>query len=195
MTAFSIRTLARRLLVPKSGQDGDIRPAGTRRTDAAEAAERKINAPGGFAVLRRHRAIGWDMDGTLIGHDAAPLLHDFIRSHPELRHVIVTFRSHGLETMLWRDLAAYATAPAPACFEAVINMDDDIFASFQRWRRWRDAGRHAGPPAPVEERYLAWKGRLCAERGLTVLVDDMTEHVRPGCARHDVALLHPDDFL
>lgn len=149
----------------------------------------------GFAVLRQHRAIGWDLDGTLLGHSAAPRLHAFIRAHPGLRHVIVTFRSRGLATMLWHDLAAAPTAPPPSSFEAALSMDDDIFTSFHSLRRLRDLGRHAGPPTPVEACYLTWKGRLCAEHGLTVLVDDMTDLVRPGCERHQVTLLHPDDFL
>lgn len=149
----------------------------------------------GFAKLHGYRAIAWDLDGTLIGHPASPRLHSFIRSRPELRHVIVTFRARKLEAMLWQDLANTGTAPAPSCFETVLAMADDLYEAFHRFRRLRRLGRHAGPPTPVEAAYVTWKGEACAAHGLTVLVDDMPDLVRPGCELHRVALLHPDDFL
>jgi hypothetical protein len=44
-----------------------------------------------FSILDGHAAIGWDFDNTLIGHAKSQAIHEYIRAHPEKRHVIVTF--------------------------------------------------------------------------------------------------------
>ncbi len=132
---------------------------------------------------------------TLLGHAASPALHDFIRNNPQTRHLIITFRAHGAQAEIWSDLARVTGTADPACFAAVVNIDDDLAAHFQRLARHRKAGLFAGPLAPAELAYLTWKGRICAEHGATVLIDDMTEHVRRGCELHGVALFHPNALL
>ncbi|MCW3476742.1 hypothetical protein [Limobrevibacterium gyesilva] len=148
-----------------------------------------------FTELRRHRAIAWDFDDTLIGHRSSPLLHAFIRSHRHIRHVIVTFRSHGMQHGVWHDLAAYAAAPEPACFDAILNIPDETYEAFERIFRWREAGLYVGPMTEAERSYLGWKGAVCAQHGLTILIDDNTAHVRLGCDKHEIALFHPDQFV
>jgi hypothetical protein len=148
-----------------------------------------------FAILSGHAVIAWDLDMTLLGHQASPALHNFIRSNPQARHLIITFRAHGAQAEIWSDLAAATGTADPSCFAAVVNIDDELAGHFQRLARQRHAGLFAGPLAPAELAYLTWKGRICAEHGATVLIDDMTEHVRRGCEMHGVALLHPDTLI
>lgn len=145
--------------------------------------------------LGLHGVIAWDVDLTLIGHPASPWMHDFIRRTPQIRHLVVSFRAHGAELSVWDDLEGVPGAAARSCFAALHTIDHDLAARFQRLARHRRAGLYAGPPCPDEMRYLTWKGRICAEAGAGVLIDDMTEHVRLGCEAHGVALLHPDAFL
>lgn len=147
-----------------------------------------------FSALRGHAAIGWDLDMTLVGHPASGALHDFIRATPHIRHVIVTFRPTSTHETVWADLAKLPTAPAAHCFLAAETIDDELAASFQRLRRYRAQGLYAGPHSPSETLYFHWKGEVCARWGATVLVDDMIDHVRLGCAANSIQLLHPDVF-
>lgn len=145
--------------------------------------------------MRRHSAIGWDLDLTLIGHKASAAMHDFIRSTPDIRHVIITFRSHGLQDRVWSDLEAELGAAPRSSFAAVANIDDATVFGFRRVNQHRRTGRILGPLSPAEVLYRTWKGRACAELGATVLIDDMTEYVELGCKLHGIELLHPDAFL
>src|SRR3954452_16453368 len=78
--------------------------------------------PTTIARLGTHLDIGWDFDGTLIGHAASPILHDFIRSRRAIRHVIVTFRGSCDAGRLWDDLALHETAPERSCFDQVLSI-------------------------------------------------------------------------
>ena len=149
-----------------------------------------MDEPDPFAELRRHAVIAWDLDDTLIGHPASPALHAFIRATPDIRHLIVTFRSHRVAETIWRDLKG----PERELFFAAETIDDEVAAQYQRLHRQRATGLFAGPLCAAELVYLLWKGAVCARRGAGVLVDDLTEQVRLGCARHGIVLLHPDAF-
>jgi hypothetical protein len=140
--------------------------------------------------LRRYRCIGWDLDDTLIGHPASPAMHDFIRTTPEITHLIITFRTAA--DSVWPDLARAAVALPPSCFKTVETMDPALAAGFLRLQRQRQLGLYAGPMAFCELEYRSWKGRTCARHGAELLIDDMTDHVSPGCERHGITLLHPD---
>ena len=143
-----------------------------------------------FAVLHDHAVIAWDLDDTLVGHRAAQAMAAYIRATPEKRHVIVTFRGASQRDRVWRDLAPLDRSH----FAALETTDDAEAALVQRLLRQRARGLLAGPETAEETAYLHWKGRVCARLGASVLVDDMTELVRQGCAAHDILLLHPDRF-
>lgn len=147
----------------------------------------------GFERLRRHRCIGWDLDNTLLDHPASPAMHDFIRAAPDITHLIITFRTS--QATIWSDLAQLANAAPPSCFAAVETMDPALSASFLRLQQQRQRGLYAGPMAFCELEYRSWKGRVCARHGAGLLIDDMTEHVSPGCERHAITLLHPDALV
>jgi hypothetical protein len=67
----------------------------TRTVNPAVSAAANVNRgdlrpnPATMARLATHLDIGWDFDGTLVEHSAAPFLHRFIRDHRAIRHVIV----------------------------------------------------------------------------------------------------------
>ncbi len=164
-----------------------IRPDGSIRARGWSA--------GLYGQLRQHRAIAWDVDYTLYGHPASPNLHAFIVAHPDIRHVVVTFRSHGEEDEVWDELAEYPHAPAEACFDGVLNISDEAHVDYHDASGRRARLQHADPLSPAELHYLEWKGWTCAQNGLTLLVDDMTALVTRGCEKHGIELLHPDQFL
>lgn len=154
-----------------------------------------------YSILDQHRAIGWDFDNTLIDHPSSPEIHRYIRAHPEKRHLIVTFRSFGWQDRVWSSLAAYPGAPGRECFAGLVNMDDARFVpavpeegAHVEHARAHDAIRLIEGKLLITDvdSYLEWKGLMCRELGLTILVDDKPEHVLAGCAKHGIAHIHPD---
>jgi hypothetical protein len=145
-------------------------------------------------LLPQH-AIGWDFDGTLVDHPAAGLMHEFIKATPDRTHYIITFRTHGLITALPDDLATYPSAPPLDAFREVKSVPADRWVAFERSRLMRRSGVLKGPMTEDEIFYVEWKGKVCRDLGLAVLVDDNTEHTRPGCEKYGIDLIHPDLFI
>lgn len=150
-----------------------------------------------FTALRRHHGIAWDFDETLVDHPASIRLQAFIVANPQIHHVIVTFRSHGMERRVWDDLARYPDAPTEAAFAGMINISNRAYEAFSRDNDARVDGLKplTGPLTPAELYYVNWKGRMAAQHGLTALVDDRTEQVAAGCQTYGITLFHPADFL
>jgi hypothetical protein len=141
-----------------------------------------------FSTLLEHNATGWDIDGTLLGHPNSRRMADFIRATPEKRHVLVTFRSHELVPRIWVDLFREPTRLTEKDFSGLVRMQDAMFE-----REYNMGRSPAGLFIPTQN-YLEWKGKMCNDYGLTVLVDDATDQVRPGCDRYGILHIHPDDL-
>jgi hypothetical protein len=147
------------------------------------------------ARLALHMDIAWDFDGTLVDHPASPLLHQFIRAHRGIRHVIITFRTHGMESLVWSELARHRAAPPRSCFDGVLNVPDEMWERVSDRRKRLGLVRHLVPPFAAELQYRRWKGWACQKHAITALVDDMPAMVASGCRRYGIALFHPKDFL
>jgi len=146
-------------------------------------------------VLLGMDAIGWDFDGTLIDHANSRMFHEFILAHPDKRHVILTFRTHGYQNSMFRDmLLAYPDAPGPDKFSDVKNIADKAWMEFTKYNDRRLVGRLSGPLTPWEEYYVEWKGMMCRDLNLPVLVDDMPNHVLPGCEKYNVIYINPSEL-
>jgi hypothetical protein len=143
-------------------------------------------------LLSPHVVIGWDVDGTILDHPKARLMHDYIRDHPEKRHIVVTFRSHGWEKVVWDDINEHHEdfPLEPGLFQGILNVPNATYAAYELARKTTLLGMD--DPRIVE--YLEWKGRMCSENGITVLVDDLTDVVIRGCDRYGVTHVHPDWF-
>jgi hypothetical protein len=125
--------------------------------------------------LTNFSRIGWDVDDTLIGSRHADEIADYIRTNSRgQQHFIITFRSHGMQHRVFPDLAAYGIDASH--FVSLTNCPDAVYEA-------------QGEP------YREWKGSICATLGIEVLVDDDTENVCPGCDKHGVAHVHPDDLF
>jgi hypothetical protein len=162
--------------------------------DGNNAEELRLN----FATIDRlatHMDVGWDLDGTLVGHSLSPFLHRFIRDHRAIRHVIVTFRTRLMEAQVWSELAQFRTAPDRSFFKGVLHVPDDVISDVVLRRERLGFVRHLAPFSAAEQRFRHWKGQACWEHGLTALVDDMTGMVGTGCRRYGVELFHPSDFI
>ncbi len=125
--------------------------------------------------LANFKRIGWDVDDTLIGSRHADEIADYIRNNPlHQQHYIITFRSHGLQDRVFYDLKANGLDEIH--FVSMSNCPDAIYEG-------------------QGEAYREWKGAICAELGIEVLVDDDTENVVAGCNKHGIAHIHPDHLF
>lgn len=147
-----------------------------------------------LADLANYPAIGWDFDQTLIDNPNAPRFWGLIHRHEHIRHYIITFRSHGLEASVFRELAQYPGAPDPTAFTEVINIGNAYWTADRRARLTRDLRQLAGlsslPLSTAELFYQRWKALVCQQHGIPVLVDDNVEHTLPGCEHYGVRLFH-----
>jgi hypothetical protein len=145
--------------------------------------------------LHRFPSIGWDFDGTLIDHPKSPLMHEFILSNPDKRHLILTFRTHGMQTTMFREMQQkYPDAPGPDCFAAIHNIPDSAWERFFQTAQRRRLHLIDGPLTPWEEYYVEWKGMTCQREHLPIMIDDKAEHVLPGCEKYGILYLHPDEL-
>lgn len=157
-----------------------------------------------FSILDQHEAIGWDFDGTLIRHSRSEAMHAYILANPNKKHVIVTFRTFGWQERVWQHLAeTYPQAPARELFQGVVNIGEDRFFAVDSecdsrigLHRQHDALRTIDGKIYLTDiqSYVHWKGEACRHHGLSVLVDDMRDLVLPGCRRHGIEYLHPDEL-
>jgi hypothetical protein len=147
------------------------------------------------AALSPYNAIAWDFDETLIDCPASPILWDFIKNNSGIKHVIVTFRSHGLEHAIWRDLERRGAPIGQFDFDGIISVDYDVWEAHNECEEQRRGGALTGPLTESERAYIEWKGEACHENGLSVLVDDKTVHVKQGCDKYGIALFDPLTFL
>lgn len=140
-------------------------------------------------------AIGWDFDGTLIDHPNSSLIHEFILDHPDKHHYIVTFRTHGLQNTMFREMQKhYPDAPGEEAFAGTRNISDIAWEHFNHLNQLRVVNRLTGPLRPWEEYYVEWKGMICHQLNLPVLVDDLEALVLPGCEKYGIKYLHPDEL-
>jgi hypothetical protein len=111
---------------------------------------------------------------------------EFIKATPMKRHVIVTFRTHGMEDVVWRDLAAETRLVGPENFAGVLNIADQDWMNYSDALALRRLGCLPDEPTPAEVHYLGWKGQTCRQNRLTAMVDDDIGLVMNGCEQHGV---------
>lgn len=130
-------------------------------------------------LLDEHAAIAWDLDGTLVDGPRQVFLGAYLRGRRDKLHHLATFRR---SSRLGEVAAALAGVGLGMDLFAGVNFCPD---------RLRDAFDVGGDPALVRE-FRRWKGRVAAEHGCTVLVDDDADLVGDGCRLH--AVVHVDSW-
>lgn len=131
-------------------------------------------------ILDGHDVIAWDMDGTLIDGSHSAVFRDYIAARTDKIHHVVTFRTpRRWVEEVYEELEGYGVS------------------------RDRLAGVH-GVPLRLYEAYVRkdpvltgefvrWKGLKARKIGASVLIDDMSELVVPGCVEHGIRFLHAED--
>ena len=147
-----------------------------------------------FDKLATFPSIGWDFDKTLVGSEASPHLHRFITDHPDIKHYIVTFRTHGLVQSIPFDLQI-ADAPPLNRFSGVLSIPQEYWVDNECALRDRRSGILTGPLTEEEILYKTWKGFICQKNSIPVLVDDDTTNTIIGCEKYSVLLVDPLDLI
>ena len=132
----------------------------------------------------RHERLGVDFDGTLVDHDRSALIQQYILDHPEKDFHIVTFRSHGMQDRIERDLWSSSKDTGVditlAAFTGIHNIQDGLYESHLALK---------GDP-----NYWAWKAVKCAQLSCTIMIDDMAEQIYKECISRGIEIVSPDDF-
>lgn len=149
----------------------------------------KLYQNGLFEKIKHHRVVAWDVDGVLLGHSRSPDFHKLITENPfDQEHVVVTFRTHGLQPLIFQDLNNHyrETAPQEKHFQNVMCCPGDLWQSVFQTQKVN--------PLDLTE-YRHWKGHACHGQMADVLIEDDFYHTELGCRYYDIDLIHPDDFL
>lgn len=132
--------------------------------------------------LQRFKKIAWDFDGVLFDSARQSDFHHYIRANAlQQKHLLITFRSSGLEDLIWSDLASCDARLSDDHFERVVSVPHSL------WLERASDGGHSLA-------YREWKGQVAASLGAEVLIDDDRDHVMPGCLRYGVEYYHPLDL-
>lgn len=144
----------------------------------------------------KYAKIGIDFDETLIDHEYSADLWDFIAKNPyNQEFYIVTFRSGGLELRIWDDLAIRGSRLEPRHFAGVLTCPHEIWRDFHYGDAATTTPKLITSLAALDHPYLEWKGMVCADNEIEILVDDMPDMVLGGCRKHGVEYVHPDDII
>lgn len=157
------------------------------------------------AKLNAHKAIGVDIDHTLINGPNSFFLQRWVEEHyQEIDLHLVTFRT-GLDySMIERDIAFFGMRLD--MFKGVHGIPEEISSPFwslmqkvgergkvheKKWLRTLEF--HKVTTTMYDELYngvSVWKGMKCKELGLTALIDDLETMVLPGCTLHGVEFIN-----
>jgi hypothetical protein len=146
-----------------------------------------------FEKLKDHSIVAWDVDGVLLNHTLSLDMHNFISANPyNQTHHIVTFRSHGSELRIFADIGTLHknTVLKENNFASVSSIPKALYES-----QFRYVGQLLLPNPGGVEKFQSWKGEIAKSLGATVLIDDETANVLPGCHKHGIMHHHPDEFL
>ncbi len=140
--------------------------------------------------------IAWDFDETLVESPASETLQEFIKTHPEIEHYIITARSGSyLVGSMMPELAQYPAKLNASNFTKIITSDHAKHTEYQQARAARKSGQLTGPLIPIEIYEFTIKGKLCHELGIPVLVDDNIPRSKMGCDKYGIKMVLPLDCI
>ena len=128
------------------------------------------------------------MDNTLVDSPASVYLNEFIRNNPTIDHYIITFRTHGLVSAIPFDLLKYGTDIS--LFKQILSISKEAWVE----NEVALLKRKSNPNMPItreEIYYKTWKGRICSEHNIPVLIDDDEKNTKPGCDMYNIILIDP----
>lgn len=152
-------------------------------------------------IINKHSSIAWDMDHTLVNGPNSAYFLDYIRSHPEKTHNIITFRDNSWANMILSELAQVGF-DARTHISAIYNCPEDIHDSFmvksneitEIFQFMQSRSMSSENFDKNVQLFPLWKGFKCKNIGATVLIDDMPELVLPGCEKYGIEYVNALDL-
>jgi hypothetical protein len=154
-------------------------------------------------VLKKHKVIGLDFDGTLFDSSISRALCEYVIANQGVKDFyIVTHRTHQLVPHIWDDFRAYATygkgpRMVESMFAGVCTPDDDLYVRFKQRQDERKNGliEPDALPTPDETAWLFFKGAACKRTGATIMVDDLPGVVQPGCLFYNIEFIDVNSIV
>lgn len=126
--------------------------------------------------LLEHDVIGLDMDNTLIDAGAySDALVNFVKQNPNKTYHVITFR----DLYNWSRDSSIAELKVKAALEIGEHFEDIHFCD-----EWKND----------DFDLPNWKGWVSVKLGCTIMIDDRTDWVEPGCKKYDVAFINTFDL-
>lgn len=147
-----------------------------------------------FMDLDGFNSIGWDLDETMIDHPNSGKIQNYIKEHPEKNHYIITFRTHEMVDYIFTDISRYPQRLTRKNFKGVFHIEEDAWEKYERMKHLRFNNLKYGPITPEEIYYKTWKGKICKENNIPVLIDDRKDDVIMGCNKYGIEYFHPNDL-
>jgi hypothetical protein len=160
-------------------------------------------------ILNNHKAIGIDIDGTLINGVYSNKLQRWVEFfHDEIDMHLITFRDDEDVRYVDRDLGEVGI-PLD-WFKGVHNIPAEIIDPFNKYnqlfRKAVDRGAAKLERAlayhkvsytdwrKIDQEARMWKGYKCHELGLTALIDDLPNMVLDGCEAYEIEYINVVDL-
>jgi len=144
--------------------------------------------------LDKYNIIGIDFDNTLIGNAASDIIANYVIQNPNKKYYIVTFRSHGLEssseisknciTYLRKDMRRYFIDILAIPY---VYVEHKYYADHRKNISIEDYNEYT-------YNYVHWKGKICSEYNIEVLIDDDIKNVILGCNKYNINLIDTNDI-
>jgi hypothetical protein len=130
--------------------------------------------------LEKYQTLAWDFDDTLIGNSFSRKYLNYIIKHPDQKHIIVTYRSHGWQNEIINDLTnTYGRFGSTVFdrFAEIFGVPDEIYSAYDVERIKANKGL-LYDESKIDT-YNDWKGVLCQQHNAP-LIDD-NKNCIPGC--------------
>jgi hypothetical protein len=161
-------------------------------------------------ILNKHASIGIDVDLTLIDGPCSHFLQSWVWDHyKELDLHLITFRygvdfDHylksdlaevGMDFNMFKGIHGIPAVDAVPFWLLVNKVGHKNKVYPPKWHR--SLKHHKSSPEEYDQLFQVvstWKGQKCKELGITALVDDLGDMVKPGCDLHGIEWIDSFDL-
>lgn len=160
--------------------------------------------------LTKHKAIGWDVDKTLINGLWSNHWRAYVTANVDNHdHWIITFRNDADAATVFDEIEEQYNYPLKReWFKGIINLPRDIDNAYNSLhpellnfdynkeptgkilRISKNENISLEDARLIKESLHDWKAKVCFDLGCTVLVDDLESIVAEGCEKYGVEFIH-----
>ena len=138
--------------------------------------------------LDKYQHIGIDFDGTLIDSSKSYIIAKYILNNPNKKYYIITFRTHGMERNIIKDLLQfYGASLGNNINNYITNVFTLPYKDYEDYTVSKVNTRLSKEEiVKMQYNYLHFKGKICSENNIEVLIDDLPNDVIQGCNLYNI---------